>query len=93
MIKKNNQLQRGSSQVVSLAVSGSGWSFSIEKEPELPVVTRKEFGSKSNNSFFYLWMLIGLLSLQLFALSQLPKMITLFQDVLLEEPQPTWVRD
>ena len=93
MIFKNKQLQPDSNKVVSLAVSGSGWSFLIEKEYELPVATEKEYVAKSNNSFFYLWLLMGALMLLFFSLSQLPKMITLFQDVLLEEPQQTWVRD
>ena len=93
MSEKNKQLHSGSNKVVSLAVSEGYWSLSIQKECELPVATEKEYVAKSNNSFFYLWLLMGSLMLLFFSLSQLPKMITLFQDVLLEEPQPTWVRD
>ena len=90
--KSRVQIEPESKGVVLLAVSGSAWSVSIQKECQLPVATRKEMGAKSNNSFFYLWLLMGSLMLLFFSLSQLPKMITLFQDVLLEEPQPTWVR-
>ena len=93
MSEKNNQLQPGSNKVVSLAVSGSYWSVSIQKECQLPVASKKEYLARSNNSFFYLWLLMGSLMLLFFSLSQLPKMINIFQEVLLEEPQPTWVRD
>ncbi len=91
--KSRVQLEPKSRGIVFLAVSGSAWSVSIQKEYELPVATEKEIGAKSNNSFLYLWLLMGSLMLLFFSLSQLPKMITIFQDVLLEEPQPTWVRD
>ena len=91
--KSRVQIKPESNGVVFWAVSGSAWSVSIQKEYELPVATEKEIGAKSNNSFLYLWLLMGALMLLFFSLSQLPKMITIFQEVLQEEPQPTWVKD
>lgn len=75
---EKTQVEGDSKGVVLWAINGDSWSFSIEKESALTVAF-------SHKSFFYLWILIGLLSWQLFAFSQLPKLISVFQDILLEE--------
>ena len=71
-------------------ISGHSWSFLIEKEPDFPVATEKDV-AQSNNSLFYFFILIGLLGLILFSLTQIPKMVSAFQKIILEKPQPTWI--
>ena len=94
-----NQQKRGRAEIeadsnwlVFWTYRGNYLSFLIEKEYPTTVAPEKESLPKSNKTFFYWCLLIGLLSLQLFAFTQLPKMITLFQEVVLEEAKPTWGR-